>query len=142
MATLKTKPTEITAQSYLAAIADDARRADCEAIAALMQKATKCPPVMWGASIVGFDKYQYTYDSGHSGEMCLIGFSSRAGDISVYLMPGYDEDEVKAMLAALGKHKLGKSCLYVKRLADVDLKVLEKLIARSVKVMRAKYPKK
>jgi hypothetical protein len=95
---------------------------------------------MWGAAIVGFDKYRYTYASGHSGEACVVGFSPRKGDLSIYLLAGYESAEVKAMLARLGKHKTGKACLYVKQLADVDLTVLAGLIERSVAETRRRWP--
>ena len=114
MAEAKTKPTKVSVRSYLNAIEDPARRADCETISALMERVTGCPPVMWGTSIVGFDQYHYKYESGHEGDSCVVGFSSRKGDISVYIMAGYEETATKALLAKLGKHKIGKACLYIK----------------------------
>jgi hypothetical protein len=140
VAEAKTKPTTLSARSYLNAIEDPARKADCETIAALMQRVTGCPPVMWGTSIVGFDRYHYRYESGHEGDSCVVGFSSRKGDISIYLMAGYEEAETKALLAKLGKHKCGKACLYVKRMSDVDESVLEALVAKSVAATRKRYP--
>ena len=130
MAENKTKPTGRSVESYLAAIGDEARRKDCEALAKLMTKATKEPPKMWGPSIVGFGSYHYKYESGREGDICLTGFSSRKGDISIYLtgsFPGRDQ-----LLSKLGKHKMAKACLYVRRLSDVDLGVLEKLVAGTV----------
>ncbi len=129
MAENKTKMTEASVESYLAAIADETRRADCRALARMMTKVTKEKPKMWGTSIVGFGSYHYKYESGHEGDSCLVGFSSRKGDLSVYLVatfPGSDE-----LFARLGRHKRGKACLYLRKLADVDLKVLEQLIAGS-----------
>ena len=127
MAENKTRATDANVQDYLAAIDDDTRRKDCEALAQLMAKATKHPPKMWGSSIVGFGSYHYTYESGREGDACVVGFSSRKGDISVYgLNAAVDAED---LLAALGKHKTGKGCLYIKTLADVDLKVLAKLVA-------------
>jgi hypothetical protein len=123
----KTKASDASVADYLAAIDDEARRKDCEALADLMAKATKQPPRMWGASIVGFGSYHYRYDSGREGDTCVVGFSSRKGDISVYGLnaaPGAAE-----LLSKLGKHKAGKGCVYIKKLSDVDLKVLEKLVA-------------
>ena len=127
MAELKTKPTQASVERYYAGIEDAARRDDCRALAKIMQRVTGEKPAMWGASIVGFGKYRYRYASGHSGEMCAIGFAARKGDLSIYLMGGLPDRE--ARLARLGKHKAGKGCLYVKRLADVDLGELESLIA-------------
>jgi hypothetical protein len=137
MTQAKTKPTTASVAQYLAAIKDDERRADCEVIAKLMRKVTKQEPTMWGASIVGFGRYQYQYASGARGEMCQTGFSSRKGDISVYLVAaGAGQDE---LLPKLGKHKMGKACLYIRRLTDVDLKVLEQLVANSVAEVKRRY---
>jgi hypothetical protein len=129
MAENKTKATEASVDSYLAAIGDESRRKDCAALARLMSKATQQKPVMWGTSIVGFGRYHYTYESGREGDSCLVGFSSRKSDISLYLLadfPGRDE-----LLARLGKHKTGKGCLYIRNLGDVDLEILEQLVAAS-----------
>ncbi len=129
MAENKTKPTDASVEDYLAAINDPGRRRDCEALTELMSKAAKHPPKMWGPSIVGFGSYHYKYESGREGDSCLVGFSSRKGDISVYgLQASADAAE---LLARLGKHKRGKGCVYLKTLADVDLKVLAKLVARA-----------
>lgn len=127
MARSKTRATGASVQVYFAAIGDDTRRKDCESLAKLMTKATKHPPKMWGSSIVGFGSYHYKYESGREGDSCLVGFSSRKGDISVYgLNAAVDAEE---LIATLGRHKAGKGCLYVKTLADVDLKVLARLVA-------------
>lgn len=136
----KTKPTTVSVDSYLAAIADDTRREDCRALTALMKRLSGHEPTMWGTSIVGFGKYHYKYASGHEGDSCLVGYSSRKGDISVYLLAGYDTDETRALLAQLGRHKIGKACLYIRRLSDVQLPVLEQLIARSIAETKARYP--
>lgn len=136
----KTKPTAVSVESYLAAIADDVRREDCRALSDLMQRLSGCAPTMWGTSIVGFGQYHYKYASGHEGDSCLIGFSSRKGDISVYLLAGYETDETRSLLAQLGRHKIGKACLYLRRLSDVQLPVLEQLIAGSIAETRARYP--
>ncbi len=130
MAENKTKATEASVESYLSAIQDEARRKDCEALAKLMTKATKQKPKMWGTSIVGFGSYHYKYESGREGDSCLTGFSSRKGDISIYLVvsfPGRDE-----LLAKLGKYKMAKACLYVRKLSDVDTNVLGQLVVGSV----------
>jgi hypothetical protein len=127
MAENKTKPTEARVEDYLAAIGDEARRKDCEALAALMARVTREPARMWGPSIVGFGSYHYKYASGHEGDSCVVGFSSRKDSISVYgLRSAADAD---ALLARLGKHKEGKGCVYLKTLADVDLDVLEALVS-------------
>lgn len=138
MAQNKTQATKASVAAYLAAIADESRRKDCKAVAALMQKVTGCKPKMWGPSIVGFDSYHYTYDSGREGDSCVVGFSSRKTDLVLYLTTGFDK--AKPLLAKLGKHKAAKACLYIKRLADVDVGVLEKLVQQSVAEMRKGYP--
>ena len=127
MAENKTKATDASVADYLAAIDDEVRRKDCEALADLMARATKQPPRMWGASIVGFGSYHYRYASGREGDTCVVGFSSRKGDISVYGLKA--TANAAELLPKLGKHKAGKGCVYIKRLSDVDLKVLEKLVA-------------
>lgn len=136
-----TQPTEASVAAHLAAIEDVTRRADCEAIAALMQRMTGCAPTMWGPSMVGFDSYHYQYASGHQGDASVVAFASRKGDISIYLMCDYESAEIAALLAQLGKHKFGKSCLYIKRLSDIQLPVLEQLIALSVAETRRRYPR-
>jgi hypothetical protein len=127
MAKNKTKETDASVDRYLAAIKDEARRKDCEALAKLMARATKHPPKMWGSSIVGFGSYHYKYESGREGDICLVGFSSRKGDISLYGLNAAPSHET--LIPKLGKHKTGKGCLYVRSLGDIDLEVLEKLVA-------------
>lgn len=129
MAENKTKATDASVQNYLAAIEDDARRKDCEALTKLMSKAAKLPPKMWGTSIVGFGSYHYKYESRREGDACLTGFSSRKDAISIYLscLPKHE-----MLLAKLGKYKMGKGCLYIRRLSDVDPKVLEQLVMDAV----------
>ena len=138
MAEPKTKATRASVDHYLDAIGDELRREDCRTLVKLMRRVTKEPPVMWGTSIVGFGSYHYRYASGHEGDSCLAGFSSRKGDISIYVTAGFEGQE--PLLANLGKHKAGKVCLYVKRLADVDLELLESLVEGSVAEMRRRYP--
>jgi hypothetical protein len=122
----KTKQTEASVQDYLASIENQARRKDCEELAQLMTKATKEPPKMWGPSIVGFGSYHYRYESGREGDMCLVGFSSRKSDISLYgLNSAVDADN---LFSKFGKHKAGKGCVYIKTLADVDQKILAQLV--------------
>jgi hypothetical protein len=138
MAEIKTKPTGASVSRYYAAIADDVRRQDCKALAKLLGKITKAKPKMWGPSIVGFGKYHYKYESGHEGDMCIAGFSSRKPDLTIYLSSVFPERET--LLKKLGKHKMGKSCLYIRKLEDVDNGVLEKLITGSIAETRRRYP--
>lgn len=134
----KTQKTDVSVTDYLAAIQDEARRADCEAINAMMQDISGWEPKMWGPSIVGFGDYHYKYDSGREGDFFRIGYSSRAQNISIYIMPGYqDFDDERARL---GKHKAGKSCLYIKRLSDVDTDVLKDMLSKGLALMAEKYP--
>lgn len=138
MAELKTKPTGASVKAYIDSIENESRRKDCKAIAALMKRMTGCVPKMWGPSIVGFGSYHYEYASGHSGDMCLAGFSSRGREIVVYLMVG--DEGAEKLFSALGKHRRGKACLYFKRLADIQLPVLEQLVALSFAETRRRYP--
>ena len=138
MTEIKTKVSDLSVDAYLDAIADVARRKDCRALIALMSGVTKCEPKMWGTGIVGFGTYHYTYASGHDGDACLTGFASRKGDISIYLMGGSGGHE--ALFAKLGKYKMGKVCLYVRRLSDIELPVLEQLVAHSVAEVKRRYP--
>ncbi len=126
MAENKTKPTQASVESYIGAVDDESRRKDCEVLARLITQATKQPAAMWGSSIVGFGSYHYKYESGREGGSCLVGFSSRKSEICLYLTAGVLGQE--ELVSKLGKHKTGKGCLYVRKLADVDLKVLEQLI--------------
>ncbi|HEV7489521.1 MAG TPA: DUF1801 domain-containing protein [Rhodanobacteraceae bacterium] len=130
MAENKTKPTEASVADYFSAIVDEARRKDCEALAKLMTRATKLKPKMWGPSIVGFGSYHYKYESGREGDTCLVGFSSREGDISIYGLADFPAKE--KLLAKLGKHKMGGGCLYVRNFSDIDPKVFEQLVVGSV----------
>jgi hypothetical protein len=137
MADTKTKATTVSVSDFLDAKCDAARRADCDAIIIMMQKATGEKPKMWGPSIVGFGSYHYKYESGREGDMCIVGFSPRKAEIVLYIVDGFAQYE--KLLAKLGKHKTGKSCLYIKRLTDVDVGVLEEMVTASVKHMRATY---
>ncbi|MDN5781959.1 MAG: DUF1801 domain-containing protein [Luteimonas sp.] len=138
MAANKTIETDASVQDCLVAIADDARREDCRALVAMMSRATGQPPRMWGAGIVGFGSYHYRYESGREGDAPLTGFAARKGDISVYIVAGFEARE--ALLARLGRHRSGKACLYLRSLADVDMDVLEQLVAGSVAQVRGRYP--
>jgi len=133
----KTQPTDARVEDYLSAIEDETRRIDCEALVRLMSRVTKQAPRIWGGNIVGFGSYHYKYESGREGDAALTGFSSRKGDISVYLAAsGTDQEQ---LLARLGKHKMGKACLYIRRLSDVDSMVLEQLVAASVAEVQRRY---
>jgi hypothetical protein len=130
MAENKTKATSASVDAYLAAIADPARRSDCEALAKPMAQVAGQPPKLWGTSIVGFGSYHYKYASGREGDSCLLGFASRKGEISIYglgTFMGRDE-----LLSKLGKHKMGKGCFYISKMTDIDVKVLEQLLKKSV----------
>ena len=133
----KTRKTNASVETYLASIEDGSRRKDCEALAALMRRVTKAPGGMWGGSIVGFGTYHYKYESGREGEMCVVGFASRKGDISVYVpcMSSRREE----LLARLGKHKAGKGCIYLRRMSDVDATVLEEILRDGVAEARRLY---
>ena len=135
MTTLKTVPTKASVVSFLASIDDEARQKDCRALARLMARVTGARPRMWGTSIVAFGDFHYKYASGREGDWFLMGFSPRKTDLTLYLMPGLHE--CRPFLQALGTHKAGKSCLYVKRLADVKLDVLEALMKHNVARLRA-----
>jgi hypothetical protein len=137
MAETKTKPTAASVDAYLASRATPGQLADCKAIMAICRRVTKQPPKMWGPSIVGFGSYTYKYDSGHSGDACLTGFAVRGKDLVVYVMA--ESPEQVARLAKLGKHRMGKSCLYFKRLADLDVQILEALITASVAETRDRW---
>ena len=137
VAELKTKPSGASVEAFLEGVGDEARREDCRTLLALMRRVTGAEPEMWGPSIVGFGSYHYRYASGREGDWFLTGFSPRKRDLTLYVMAGFEGYE--DLLARLGPHKTGKSCLYVKRLADLDLEVLEALIAASVEHMREAY---
>jgi len=139
MAELKTKATAASVSAFLNSIEDKNKKADCRAIARMMREATGKRAKMWGKSIVGYDAYDYVYASGRSGTFMITGFSPRAQNISVYIMPGFGK--FGDLMKKLGKHKTGKSCLYIKKLEDVDQKVLARLIKESVREMRRLYPK-
>lgn len=134
----KTKATEVSVDAFIAAVADPNQRADAEMICALMKRLSGEPATMWGPTIIGFGRYHYRYDSGREGEMCRIGFSPRKGQSVLYLIDGFEGHA--ELMARLGKHKTGKSCLYVKRLSDIDETVLEEICVRSLQYMAAKYP--
>ncbi len=134
MAENKTQPTAVDPLAFVASVEHPTRRADGEVLLALMRRVTGCEPKMWGPSIIGFGRYHYRYDSGREGDSMLTGFSPRKANLVVYVLPGYDD--ISDDLAQLGKHKIGSSCLYINKLADVDLEVLERIITHTVDKMR------
>jgi hypothetical protein len=134
MAELKTKKNRASVAAYLDAIADPDQRKDAKTVAKLMREVTGEKPAMWGTSIVGYGNYHYRYASGREGDWMLTGFSARKGNLTLYIMAGFAA--YAALLKKLGKHKTGKSCLYVKCLEDIDLAVLRQLVAASVEHMR------
>ena len=138
MAETKTKPTGASIDEYLASRASPEQLADCKALMAICKRVTKQQPKMWGPSMVGYGSYAYRYESGHSGEAFLAGFAVRGRELVVYLLA--ESPEQLKLRAKLGKHTMGKSCLYFKRLADIDAKVLEALIAGSVADVKHRYP--
>jgi hypothetical protein len=139
MAENKTKPTTTSVPVFLDACTDEPRRTDAKTLAKLMGRVTGNKPAMWGSSIIGFDSYHYTYESGREGDMPIVGFSPRKAANVLYGAIGFDGAE--ALLAKLGKHSTGKGCLYIKKLADVDIKVLETLLEKAVAATRTRYAK-
>lgn len=137
MAENKTKATEASVADYVASRASEAQAQDCARLIELLGTITKSEPRMWGSSIVGFGSYRYRYDSGREGESCLTGFAIRKSELVVYLTA--ETPDQSALLSRLGKHKMGKSCLYFKRLADLDNAVLEALVAGSVAEVRRRH---
>jgi hypothetical protein len=138
MADIKTKPTKVSVAGFIDALTDQNKRADAKALIKLMQSATGEKPRMWGPSIIGFGSYRYKYDSGREGDMPIASFSPRKAAIVLYIMRDFSGSE--ALLAKLGRYTTGKGCTYIKRLADVDQKVLETLIVKSVAATRERHP--
>ena len=130
----KTKQSIASVAKFLKSITDDSRREDSQAVCDMMQKITKCEPVMWGKSIVGFGSYHYSYASGREGDWMLCGFSPRKQALTLYIMSGFDKYD--ALLETLGEFKTGKSCLYIKQLDQIHLPTLRKLIHASVTHMK------
>ncbi len=134
MATLKTKPTEASVEDFLDQIENEQRKADCFELLQICSEVTGEPAKMWGENMVGFGKYHYQYKSGHEGEWFLTGFSPRKQNLTIYILAGFQDYE--DLLKDLGKHKTSSSCLYLKKLDDVDRRVLKKVIAASVEDMK------
>ena len=144
MSETKTGPTDILVHEFIASVDHAGKREEARVLDALFRRVTGEEPVMWGPSIIGYGQYHYRYDSGHEGDMCRAGFSPRKAKHSLYLMGGYcDEDTAaksEALLARLGKHSKGASCLYVNKLADVDMAVLEELVELNWDALNRVYP--
>ena len=138
----KTKATDVRVEDYIAALPDARRREEAVALDAMHRRVTGLEPTMWGPSMIGYGRYRYRYASGHEGEAMRGGFSPRKAALSVYLMGNYcdRQPEADVLFARLGKHKMGKSCLYIGKLADVDLEALEGLVRLSWAVMNGLYP--
>jgi len=137
MAVNKTQATNASIDAYLASRASPEQLADCKALMAMLKKITKQQPKMWGPSIVGYGSYQYTYESGRTGEAPLAGFAIRGRELVLYVF--VEGAKQQLLLAKLGKHKMGKACLYFKQLADLDRAVLEQIVAGSVEEVRRRY---
>jgi hypothetical protein len=138
VADIKTQPTSVSVDSFIEAVPDPQRREDAKKVRAMMERLSGEPATMWGPSIVGFGRYHYKYESGHEGEMARIGFSPRARELVLYMIGGFPRHQ--ALMDRLGKYRTGKSCLYIKRLSDVDEGVLEQLATESLAYMRETYP--
>jgi hypothetical protein len=137
---LKTKLNQASVEKFLNSVKDKQKREDSFKILDMMKKITKEEPKMWGPSIVGFGSYHYKYASGHEGDLCMAGFSPRKEALTIYILPGFEKYD--SLMKKLSKYKTGKSCLYIKKLDDVDTKVLKELISESVKYMKNKYDHK
>lgn len=137
MAENKTQPTNASVEAYIASRANEQQHQDCQALMAMFEKITRQPPKMWGPSIVGHGSYRYTYESGRTGESPLAAFAIRGRELVVYL--ACEDEAQKSLLPKLGKHKMTKSCLYFKRLADLDTAILEELVIGSISEVKARY---
>jgi hypothetical protein len=138
MSVPKTKPTKVSVESHIAAIKNEEQRKDAQSLVVLMRKITRQEPRMWGPSIVGFGSYHYQYASGHEGDSALAAFAARGRELVVYIEADFEGRDI--LLARLGEHKTGKVCVYIRRLAHVDLKVLEALVAQSIAETKRRYP--
>ena len=139
MAEAKFKPTDKSVDRLISGVPDEKTRDDCYELIRIMKKVTGAEPVLWGGNIIAFGKYHYVYDSGHEGDSCLAGFAVRKTNITLYVMPP-DLPERDDLLEKLGKHKASKGCIYIKKLADIDTNVLEKIITKSMAYLKKKYP--
>lgn len=133
----KTVPNEMSPEAYLDGLADGVRKSDAKVLLPWFERVTGMPARMWGPSIIGFGRYHYRYESGREGDFLMTGFSPRKTATTIYILPGYRD--MDAHLTRLGKHKIGKSCLYLNKLADVDMSVLEEMVRDGVAYMRKTY---
>lgn len=138
MADQKTTATDKSVAEHLAALPNDQQRQDCEALAAILRRVTNQEPKMWGPTIIGFGSYRYTYASGRSGEACLAGFAARGREIVIYGATTLAQED---LLAQLGKHKMGKGCLYIRRLSDINPTILETMVTQSIAELERLYGK-
>jgi hypothetical protein len=137
MAELKTKQTDESVTKFLNTVEDETKRKDCFEIIEMMKQVTGMPAKMWGTAIIGFGSHHYKYESGHEGDMCIIGFSPRKQNITLYV--GVTNEHIQKLLPELGKHKTGKGCLYINKLSEVNTDVLKKIIKASFEYAKAKY---
>jgi len=135
----KTRATAIDPNDFIAGLEEGPRKRDAEQLLAWFERVTGLKAQMWGPSIIGFGRYHYKYDSGREGEAMMTGFSPRKAETVAYVLPGYQSDLIQEKLARLGRHKLGKSCLYIKRLDEVDMDVLAEIVTEGMAHMRAHY---
>ncbi|WP_223786887.1 DUF1801 domain-containing protein [Marinicella meishanensis] len=138
MSTNKTQPTDASVVKFLTGVTPEQKRQDAFTLLEMMERLSGYQAQMWGPSIVGFGQYHYRYDSGREGDFMRIGFSPRKANISLYIIAGFEQHQ--ELLDQLGKHKTGKSCLYVNKLSDIKLRVLEQLITEELAFMAKKYP--
>jgi hypothetical protein len=138
MAENKTQPTSQNVADFISAVQHPTRRADAETLDALFRKITGWEPKLWGPTIIGYGQYHYTYESGHSGDAIATGFSPRKANLVLYIMPGYAD--FQPILDRIGKYKLGKSCLYINKLADVDLDVVAEIIRAGLDDLAKRWP--
>ena len=134
----KTQPTSVSPTDFVAQVEHPVRRGDAETLLTLFDEVTGLPPRMWGPSIIGYGRYHYKYESGREGDFLMTGFSPRKANLALYILPGYSD--FSEPLSRLGKHKLGKSCLYINKLADVDLNVVRELLSLGFEEMKSRYP--
>lgn len=136
----KTQPTSTSIAEFIESLDDERRQSECNQLVELMREESGQEPVLWGPAIIGFGQYHYRYESGREGDFMRVGFSPRKQNLSIYIIPGFKP--YQAVLERLGKHKLGKSCLYIKRLEDVDISALRELVRQSLADMNERYPEK
>lgn len=135
----KTSQNSASPKAFIKGVENDTRRTDAEFLLMWFSEVTGLIPKMWGPSIIGYGRYHYKYDSGREGDAVLTGFSPRKSNLAIYVMPGFEIGDIPKKLKCLGKHKITKSCLYVNKLADVDLNVLAEVVQESIEIMKARY---